>query len=352
MVIHYIGADVHCNNTELAVEQKGRIVRRYSVATTVRAIRDVLDEIGGTRHLALEEGPLAGWLYRNLVDQVDTLVVCNPRRNKLIAEDDGDKDDPIDAAKLATLLRGGYLRPVYHSRDEDRVRFKEWVALYHDRVEAATRGINQIRACGRLHGIAIPRRVLRDAQARETWLGSLESEDLAEQFRMVWMSYETAAVQVQHTRTRLRDLARAYPIIGDWTEVPGMGWIRSITLFAYLDTPWRFRKKNQLWKYCGVGLQRTTSGRDAKGRPRPAQLKLAWAVNRRLKNVVIGAALTAIHSRDNVFRQDYERRVAHGMKPCNARHTVARKLLAVLWGMWKTNRRFEVSSGRTDSGLR
>ena len=95
MVIHYIGADVHCNNTELAVEQKGRIVRRYSVATTVRAIRDVLDEIGGTRHLALEEGPLAGWLYRNLVDQVDTLVVCNPRRNKLIAEDDGDKDDPM-----------------------------------------------------------------------------------------------------------------------------------------------------------------------------------------------------------------------------------------------------------------
>ena len=211
MVIHYIGADVHCNNTELAVEQKGRIVRRYSVATTVRAIRDALDEIGGTRHLALEEGPLAGWLYRNLVDQVDTLVVCNPRRNKLIAEDDGDKDDPIDAAKLATLLRGGYLRPVYHSRDEDRVRFKEWVALYHDRVEAATRGINQIRACGRLHGIAIPRRVLRDAQARETWLGSLESEDLAEQFRMVWMSYETAAVQVQHTRTRLRDLRGRIP---------------------------------------------------------------------------------------------------------------------------------------------
>jgi hypothetical protein len=308
--------------------------------------------LGGTQHLALEEGPLAGWLYRNLVDQVETLVVCNPRRNKLIAEDDGDKDDPIDAAKLAALRRGGYLRAVYHSREEDRVRLKEWVALYYDRVEEATRCINKIRACGRLHGIATPRRVLRDAQARETWLVSLEPEDLADQLRMLWMGYETVAAQVKQTRTRLRELARAYPIIGYWTEVPGMGWIRSITVFAYLDTPWRFRKKSQVWKYCGVGLQRTTSGRDAKGRVRPAHLQLAWAVNRRLKNVVIGAALTAIHSRDNGFRREYERMVAHGMKTCNARHTVARKLLAVLWGMWKTNRRFEDSSVRHDPGRR
>jgi hypothetical protein len=30
----------------------------------------------------------------------------------------------------------------------------------------------------------------------------------------------------------------------------------------------------------GVGLQRTTSGTDKKGRPKPARLKLPWAVNR------------------------------------------------------------------------
>jgi len=45
------------------------------------------------------------------------MVVSEPRRNRLIAED-GDKDDDIDAEKLAQLLRGGgsaAARP--HARD-------------------------------------------------------------------------------------------------------------------------------------------------------------------------------------------------------------------------------------------
>ena len=35
MVTYYIGVDVHSNNTELAIEQRGRIVARYSVPTTI-----------------------------------------------------------------------------------------------------------------------------------------------------------------------------------------------------------------------------------------------------------------------------------------------------------------------------
>ena len=35
MATYYIGADVHSINTELAVEQKGKIVARYSVPTSM-----------------------------------------------------------------------------------------------------------------------------------------------------------------------------------------------------------------------------------------------------------------------------------------------------------------------------
>jgi len=88
---------------------------------------------------------MAGWLYRNLNKKVDKLIVCDPRRNKLIGCD-GDNDDKIDAAKLALLLWGGYLRAVYHSEDDDRAELKHWVSLYHDRVRDAVRHINKIRA--------------------------------------------------------------------------------------------------------------------------------------------------------------------------------------------------------------
>ena len=39
-------------------------------------------------------------------------MVCNPRKNALLK--DGNKNDHIDARKLAELLRGNQLKPVYH----------------------------------------------------------------------------------------------------------------------------------------------------------------------------------------------------------------------------------------------
>jgi transposase len=340
MAVYYIGADVHSNNTELCIQRNGRIVARHSVATSVRAIRKILTELQGPCHLTFEEGPLAGWLYRHLKEHVTSLVVCDPRRNRLISSD-GDKDDRIDAAKLARLLSGGFLRPVYHSDDLPRVTLKRWVALYHDRVRDATRAINKIRGCCRLYGERVPRRALHNPAAQRAWRASLDP-DLGEQIDVLWLSYAANGQQVRLARRQLAIRAKAYEIIAFWSVLPGIGPIRATTLLAYLDTPWRFQRKSQLWKYCGVGLERCASGRDRHGRDRPARLRLPWPTHGRLKNVVLGATLSAIRSRDNPFRRDYERRMARGTLASNARHAVARKMLTVLWGMWKNQRPFEV----------
>jgi len=77
MATYYTGADVHTNNTELAIEQRGRIVARYSVPTTIPAISTVLGSLEGRKTLAMEEGPMAGWLYRNLNEKVDQFVVSD-----------------------------------------------------------------------------------------------------------------------------------------------------------------------------------------------------------------------------------------------------------------------------------
>ena len=55
MATYYIGADVHSNNTELAIEQRGKIVARYSVPTTIPAISTVLSSLQGKKFLAMEE---------------------------------------------------------------------------------------------------------------------------------------------------------------------------------------------------------------------------------------------------------------------------------------------------------
>jgi len=337
---YYIGADVHSNSTELAIEKRGKIMARYTLPTTIPAISNILDSLQGKKYLAIEEGPMAGWLYRNLNAKLDRLIVADPRRNKLICSD-GDKDDRIDAAKLAYLLRGNFLKAVYHSNDDNRAELKHWVSLYHDRVRDAVRNINKIRARCRMFGISIPRCALRDPAHRLKWLLKLNHPPLANQLKMLWIGYDATVKQVKVAKRQLSTLGKKYDIIKLWGRLPGVGFIRATTLFAYLDTPWRFRQKNKLWKYCGVGLQRTASGTDKKGRPKPARLQLPWAVNRTLKNAVLGAALSAINQKDNAFRDYYERMVRDGVVPSNARHAVARKMLTVMWAMWKTNSRFD-----------
>lgn len=334
--IHYIGADVHSNNIEIAVRYRGEIVQRFSLPTTLSAIRPVLDSIKAPKQIAIEEGPMSGWLYRSLNAQVDRFIVAEPRRNKLISSD-GDHDDPIDAGKLAMLLEGGFLKAVYHPKDEQRAILKKWVNLYHDTVKNAVRSINKIRACCRMEGVKIPAVVIKNSEKRSRWLGQLKTPGLADQLTMLFVGYEAVAKQCRMAKQKLIALSKDYPVIKQFEQLPGVGLIRSVTFFAYIDTPWRFKKKSKLWKYCGVGLERVTSGKDKKGRPKPAKLQLPWICNRVLKNVMLGAAISAIRQKNNVFACDYERMVSNGMIQSNARHTVARKLLTTLWGIWKSS---------------
>ena len=338
MAVYYVGADVHLNNTELAVEYNKEIIRRFSVPTTIPTIRSALEELGGRCHLTFEEGPMAGWLYRNLKGTVESITVCDPRRNKLIACD-GDKDDAIDSGKLAALLRGKFLRPVYHDHNTKQLELKQWVKLYHDFVKSATRNINKVRGCCRGEGIRIPSRVVKDIMSRQQWLDRLDNRVLAEQVRLLWQGYDIAAFQGRAAKKQLERRIRGNAVLHRWSEFAGIGVIRATTIYAYLDTPWRFKRKNRLWKYCGVGLQRSSSGKDAKGRQKNGQLELFWQTNKMLKNAVMGAAMSAIRQKENEFSQYYERMLKNGITPGNARHSVARRMITVLWGIWKQQTR-------------
>jgi transposase len=254
---------------------------------------------------------------------------------------EGDKDDKIDAGKLAALLRGHFLKAVHHTHDSSRAHLKHWINLYHDRVRDAVRYINKIRACCRMHGVAIPRKVIRNNIYRHDWLSGLDNPVLKVQLQMLWIGYDATKEQVVLAKRQFSRLARKYPIIKYWRKLPGVGLIRAATIFAYLDTPWRFKKRSRLHKYCGVGLVRVSSGTDKKGRPKPARLKLPWAVNRRLKNAVIGAATSAIGHRDNGFKDYYERMRLNGISPSNAKHSVARKMISTMSAMWKTESKFD-----------
>ena len=332
MTTYHIGADVDNKITELAV-LGGRSVRHLTVPTAIPPLVEVLKSIGGRKVLVMEEGPMADWLCRNLRPVVDEVIVCDPRRNKLICED-GDKTNRIDARKLGELSMAGMLRAVYHTDSQERVCLKQWVSLYHDRVGQAVREINKLRARCRMWGVHPPRGALRNRRVRDPWLKTLD-RSLAGQMRLLFLAFDTTTTIADGCRRELARLAKGYEMVARWQEMPGVGLIRAVTFLAYMDTPWRFASRKKVWRYCGVGLRRFASGTDKWGREKPGSLRLAWSSNKRLKNVVMGATMSAIHQGQNLLAQGYQERIAHGMSAGNARHAMARKQLDRMMAMWK-----------------
>ncbi|MCX6032120.1 MAG: transposase [Chloroflexi bacterium] len=332
MTTYHIGADVDSRITELAVVG-GPTVTHFTVPTAIPPLMEVLKAIRSPKVLVIEEGPMADWFCRHLRPVVDELVICDPRRNKLIC-DDGDKTNRIDAKKLGELSQAKMLRPVYHTDAQDRVCLKQWVSLYADRVIQAVREINKLRARCRMWGVHPPAGALRNLQRRDPWLKTLDPA-LAGQLRLLFLSFDAASEIVLRCRQELARRAKAYEIVARWQDMPGVGLIRAITFLAYMDTPWRFATRKKAWRYCGVGLQRYASGTDRWGREKPGTQRLAWAANKRLKNVVMGATMSAIHQGDNVIALGYQQRVAQGMCPGNARHAMARKQVDRMMAMWK-----------------
>lgn len=333
---HYIGLDVHCTFTEMAVvTTNGRLSKRWRGPTMIPALREAIEGVRRPRYVAFEEGPLADWLFRNLSNDADEVVVCEPRRNRLIAKD-SDKDDPIDAAKLAQLYRGGYLKRVHHSGSLDRTIFKQHVAGYQDAVALRVARANRIIAQFRHHGVFVREADFADREDREKLFHRLPASPLLkEDMACLLLTYDTITDQEEVFRQGLIRQARRIEPIRRFQELPGVKWIRASTFYAYIDTPWRFRGKSALWKYLGIGLERKHSGNS------PARLQVSQQFNRPLKDMILGAATTAVVQGNNPFADQYHRWLNKGgLSARIARRNVARSLATTLWGMWKNGNEY------------
>jgi transposase len=296
--------------------------------------------------LTFEEGPLADWLARELRDRVDELVVCEPRRNHWIARD-GDKDDPIDARKLADLYRGGYLKPVHQPSSLRRSLLKQQVALYHHRVRERVRQGNQLVALCRRHGLFVKVANLVDETEWKMVRRRLPRNRILHRgLQRVREVYLLMFGQENSLREELIGLARNEEPVRRFQELPGIAWIRAVTFYAFIDTPWRFPSKSALWRYAGIGLERRHSGSG------PVRTRLSGHGNRRLKDVLLGAAKSAIAQAENPFADKYHHWIEEErLTVPNARRNVARALASTLWSLWKSGERYDskrvTPSGRT-----
>lgn len=327
---YFIGIDVHCQFCEIAaVNAAAEVVHRDRCETTIPALLRVVEAVARPRLLVIEEGPLAGWLWRGLHDAVERLVVSEPRRNRLIAEG-GDKDDDLDAEKLAQLLRGGFIKEVHQVESLERAVLKQHVAVYHFRVRQRVRESLRLTSLFRQHGVMICEKAYVASADRPALLERLPANRrLRQAVQLLWRAYDQLVDQEETWRKRLVQMAQKEEAVRRFQALPGISWIRAATLYAYLDTPWRFRSKAALWKYLGIGLERERSGHG------PEHIGVPLRTHRLLKSTILGAARSAAAAGKNPFADLHRRWIEQGLSARLARRNLARALSATLWGLWK-----------------
>jgi transposase len=263
------------------------------------------------------------------------MVSCDPHRNALISKD-GDKADPLDWRKLARLYRGGFVKAVHHPQELSRSLFKQHVQLYHERVAHRVSEALKLVWRVRRFGVVVKEKDLANKNLRRAMIQKLPADEVArEDVNLLLEGYDKACEQVKGLKGRLVKLARAEAMVQNFCKLPGVGPVRAATFFTVVDTPFRFKTKQKLWKYAGIGLERRQSGSGK------AALRVPKRCNRALKNVLLGAAKSAAASRNNVFADQYERWLDGGCSPRIARRNTARSLACVMWGMWKSGSEFD-----------
>ena len=335
----YIGMDVHQATISVAVlDAAGKLIMECLLETKAATIIDFIRGLQGNLSVTFEEGTSAAWLHDLLKPRVHHLVVCDPRKNALLQ--DGNKSDRIDARKLAELLRGNQLHPVYHGEHGVRT-LKELGRSYLTITQDVTRVMNRIKALYRSWAIPCAGTTVYSPRHRAEWLSKITEPGV--RLRAQRLYQELDLLQPVRLEARRELLAESHKHSGVrlLRQIPAIGPIRSALLVALLQTPHRFRTKRQLWAYSGFAVQthdsgeyRSVRGKLQRNRERMTVRGLNDNHNRELKNLFKSAAVSA-STRPGPLRDFYVARVEKGMRPTMARLTLARKIAAISLTIWK-----------------
>ena len=253
----YIGMDVHKEATTIAVmNAAGKLVMESIVETKASTIVQFLDGLRGELYVTFEEGTWAAWMYDLLKPHVTKVVVCNPRKNALLKA--GNKNDRIDARKLAELLRGGVLSAVYHGETGLRT-LKELCRSYLAISKDLARTMNRIKALYRSWSIPCGGVSVYAPRHRAEWLSKITEPGVRRRAELFYQQLDGLQKLRQQARCDLLEESRKHGATKLLQRIPYIGPIRAALLIALMQTPHRFRTKRQLWAYSGLAGRGKTS---------------------------------------------------------------------------------------------
>jgi len=323
----YIGMDAHMSTCTFSVlGESGLELDNTTIPTNGRIIINYLRGIKGSKSLAFEECELSNWLFEILKDEVDKLIVCNPVANKGYKKK---KTDKFDARKLAELLRGNFLTPVFHDGSK-RERFRGLMSGYQDLVNDTVRFKNRYKSLFRRSGIRVEgERIYKDRGL----LKNLERPDfrfigIQLHYMLERMNESLAIYQQQIGRSK-----KHFKEIGNLMSIPGIGPIQAAKIVSQVINPKRFPNKYKYFAYCELVRHKKESGGRRYGNEK------IWG-NRTLKCVYRMAGHQALKG-TSALRKYYDHLRLKGVSDKKAYNAVCRKIAAISLSIWRNNTKYD-----------
>jgi transposase len=339
--------DVHKQSISIGVRNAaGKIVMECVIETKSNTIVQFFDGLRGEVQVTFEEGTWAAWLHDLLKPRVTKLVVCDPRQNALLQ--DGNQNDRVDARKLSDLLYMNKLKPVYHG-DHGLRTLKELVRSYLTITRDLGRVMTRVKAIYRSWAIPCSGKQVYGSRHRAEWLGKIVEPGVHRRAELYYQQLDALRTLRQDVRRDLLAESKKHKIWKRLCEIPSIGPIRAAELLGILQTPHRFRTKRQLWTYCGLAVESSSSadhqvenGQLRRRKKRKETRGLNENCNHDLKDLFKGAAVVA-SIKPGPFAEFYAALVAKGMRPEMARLTLARKIATIVLIVWKKGVCFDAS---------
>jgi len=325
-----IGIDVHIKSMDFCVVNDiGSISKRHKISTSEKDLVEFVKSVGKPRVVVIEEGCLANWIKDVLESRGEKVVITDPKENRWIGQST-QKNDRLDAEKLAKLHCGGYTKEIVHLGGSKRY-FKELVMYYHDEVKNRTRIKNKLKAKFRQNGIACSGKSVYQPESQQKWLEKLPGQEhLTWQVKGLMKQLKFLDEHIQDTLTQIKKEAKKYIELTLLLGIPGISWINATTLMAFVGDINRFSNKKKFWMYVGLGMMKRESSEKI------YQNHLSIDYNRSLKKVFKMATKAILRAKGNAFKKQYLKlTLEQGLLPHRAELSVARSLAATVYGVWK-----------------
>lgn len=334
----FVGLDLHKRYiTACALDESGAVlgeVRRLSVS--LESLLDFLSMFEKPVTVGMEATLYWQWLHDQLDAHEYSCRVADARQVKLIWQARS-KTDPIDARKLAELLRVN-LFPTIWVPDADTRRRRQ---LLHGRgflVKQRTKVKN------RIHGRLTSENFLYFGadlygRAGRAWLATVQlSPVMRSQVDRLLRIHDALTHEIALMDDEVKRLRRDHPMIETLHTIPGIGLFGALLLVAEIGTIERFASAHRLAAYAGlVPSTRSSGGKTTHG-------GIGHASNRWLKWVLVEIVQSLKSSPGPVG--DQYRRLLRAKGKQKATVAAARKLCCYIYWMWKEGLSYEEWLGR------